>query len=51
MMGEFSERAHVHILFSMFILRMSFIGATEVLGAHLFSWNILGNGSPVASCW
>lgn len=56
MMGEFSERSlcshivqHVHITYVFYVYL--FVGAMEVLGAHLFSWNILRNGSPVASCW
>ena len=50
-MREFSERDHVHILFSVFILRLLVVGAMEVLDAHLFSWNILGSSSPGMPCW
>jgi len=48
---EFSERSCVHILFIMFILHLLVVGATWVLDAHLFSWNILGNGPPAVLCW
>lgn len=40
-----------HAVHHVFILHLLIVGATGGIEAHLFSWNILRNGSPAASCW
>jgi len=40
-----------HVVHHVFILHLLIVGATEVLDTHLFSWNILGSGSPGVLCW